>query len=507
MMTHDNSMLKSARLKENFTRPGLLLMLAEVILFSLLAVFSSRHFGIADGAKITAAYLVAYLVPRTVLRRDSAWSWGSSAVLLLLSVLLIYIDYKRLLALTLFDGYSLEMPNLSGDARSYYKWALGQYDGRFETAHMLFPGFPYIMVGLWKIFGVSIVWPQAMNLMFTMTSVVFTGKFTRRLLSNRVSVAPRHLLTLGLFFSCFLTYYLIVGTLILKEGSIFLGLAMAAYALSSLATVDGTHRLSRGDMVLFVMASLLVTFIRPTFLYFIAMGVIVMTLLHLKRDWRVMSVLLAIVVVALLLGELLSQYTFSRHAEIAGGGWNMQRFYVVGESQQFYHDLLNYYFLYSFWHKVLMLPLTMSVQFFIPLPWSYFDTPTTINIIGRFSYCWYFVGGTALFYYFFLSWRKGEHMGLWPWWPALAYAAMAYLMAGSVARYVSPILPLFIPVTVYVLCRVYEGHRRKSFIWWWITLVIVITLVLLLCLEIQQGTISKMLHTQSLVHYWKGLPY
>ena len=98
-------------------------------------------------------------------------------------------------------------------------------------------------------------------------------------------------------------------------------------------------------------------------------------------------------------------------------------------------------------------------------------------------------------------------MGLWPWWPAIAYAAMAYLMAGSVARYVTPILPLFIPVTVYVLCRVYEGHRRKSFIWWWITLVIVITLVLLLCLEIQQGTISKMLHTQSLVHYWKGLPY
>ena len=105
MMTHDNSMLKSARLKENFTRPGLLLMLAEVILFSLLAVFSSRHFGIADGAKITAAYLVAYLVPRTVLRRDSAWSWVSSAVLFLLSVLLIYIDYKRLLALTLFHTY------------------------------------------------------------------------------------------------------------------------------------------------------------------------------------------------------------------------------------------------------------------------------------------------------------------------------------------------------------------------------------------------------------------
>ena len=89
----------------------------------------------------------------------------------------------------------------------------------------------------------------------------------------------------------------------------------------------------------------------------------------------------------------------------------------------------------------------------------------------------------------------------------MAYASLAYVMAGSVARYVAPILPLFVPIAVYVLCRVYEGRCRKSFIWWWIVLVIVIALVLLLCLEIQQGTISKMLHTQSLVNYWKGLSY
>ena len=89
----------------------------------------------------------------------------------------------------------------------------------------------------------------------------------------------------------------------------------------------------------------------------------------------------------------------------------------------------------------------------------------------------------------------------------MVYAAIAYLVAGSVARYVAPILPLFVPIAVYVLCRVYEGHRRKSFLWWWIVLALVITVVLLLCLEIQQGTFSKMLHTQSLVNYWKGLPY
>ena len=500
-------MVNAIGIKKNFTWRTVLLMLAELLLFAVLMVCASKQYGMADGLKITVAYLVAYLVPRTVLCRDSGWSWASSVILFLLACILIYIDFNRLTAYTLFDGYSLEVPNLSGDSRNYYKWALHEYDGRFESSHMLFPGYPLIMLGLWKVFGLSVVWPQAMNLMFTMTSVVFTGKLTRRLLSHRLSVAPRFLLMWGLLLSCLLTYYLVVGTLLLKEGSVFLGTMMAAFALSSWAASDEKFRPSRSDVVLFVLSCLLLAFVRPTFLYFIAIGVVVMTLTRWRRDWRFSLAMLAIIVVSLLLGEMLSHYTFNRHAEIAGGGWNMQRFYVVGESQQFYHDLLNYYFLYPIWHKMLMLPLTMSVQFFIPLPWSYFDTSSAINSFGRFTYGWYFVGGTALFYFFFLSWRKGEHMGVWPWWPAIVYAAIAYLVAGSVARYVSPVLPLFVPIAVFVLCRVYEGYRRKAFIWWWVALVLVIAVVLVLCLEIQQGTISKMLHTQSLVNYWKGLPY
>lgn len=479
----------------------MLLMFAEVILFAVLAVVSSRHFGMADGARITVAYLVAYLVPRVVLRRDRGWSWTSSVILFLLACLLIFLDFNRLTAYTLLDDYSLQEPNLLGDARRYYKWALHEYDGRFEQFDMIFPGFPMMMVGLWKVLGVNVVWPQAMNLMFTMLSVVFTSKTTRRLLSHRVSVAPRSLVTGGLLLACLLTYYLVLGTAILKEGSIFFSLAMAAYVLSSLAAGDEERRHPYREIVLFALACILMALVRTTYLYFIALGVVIMTIPRWRRDWRFTLCLLVIVGLALALGDHLARYSFDRHAEIASGGWNMQRFFVIGESQQFYHDLLNYYFLYSKWHKVLMLPLTMSVQFFIPLPWNYYEEPTLINTISRFTYSWYFIGGTSLFYFFVLSWRRNENMGVWPWWPAMSFAALAYVMAGSVARYAMPILPLFIPVAMYVLCRVYEGHRRKAFIWWWAVLIIVIAAVLVLCLEIQQGTISSMLHTQSLVDY------
>ena len=261
------------------------------------------------------------------------------------------------------------------------------------------------------------------------------------------------------------------------------------------------------ELLLFVMACLLLAIVRTTYLYFMLVGVVIMALPHWRRDWGMALAMALIIAVAFFAGNYYASYSFDRHAEIVGGGWNMQRFFPMDGPQQPYRYMIDFYYLYSPWHRLLLLPLTMSVQFFIPLPWSYFDTSSAINSFGRFTYGWYFVGGTALFYFFFLSWRKGEHMGVWPWWPAIVYAAIAYLVAGSVARYVSPVLPLFVPIVVFVLCRVYEGHRRKAFIWWWVALVLVIAVVLVLCLEIQQGTISKMLHTQSLVNYWKGLPY
>jgi hypothetical protein len=107
-----------------------------------------------------------------------------------------------------------------------------------------------------------------------------------------------------------------------------------------------------------------------------------------------------------------------------------------------------------------------------------------------------------------MSWRRGDdNLGAWPWWGALSFAAIAWVMAGSVARYVTPIQPLFVPVALFVVCRLREGHWRRAFGTWAICLVLIIAVALLFCLEIQQATISKWLGTQSLVNYIKGLPY
>jgi hypothetical protein len=496
--------------KQNVTIPRLLLFLAEVIVFAVLGIVASSHFGLADGARITAAYLVAYLVPRTILSRTRGNTTTAGVILLVLTIALIALSYLNLLEWTSAEGYSLEIPNLKSDARGYYKWALHHYDGRVDGQHIVFKGFPVMMLALWKLLGLNVVWPQAMNMLFTLTAVVLTAITTRRLLAHRVSLPMSTLLNGSLLLTCLLTYYLLSGIIILKEASVFLAISMSGYALASMASTDDERYHPWRDILIFVVACIIMALVRTTFLYFIALGVVIIALPHWRRDWVIALGMLVVVLLSMIVGNYFAAYSFDQHADIAAGGWEMQHTYIDDQnpSRAAFRKLIGYYFLYTPWHKLFMLPLTLSLQFIAPFPWQAIGEDSIIsNHIIRFSYGWYALGGIALFYYLFISWRRHENMGAWAWWPAICYAVTAYVMAGSVARYVLPFEPLFVPVVMFLICRLWEGHWRKAFKRWSIFFVILLTMTLVICLEIQYSTISRMLHTPPLVHYLKYYLY
>ncbi len=475
-------------MRQETTRPKLLLLLAEVLAFAVLATTASGHFGFADGCRITVAYFVAYLVPRVILTRSRDTSLAARAVLLVAALFAGSVDCLRLVHWTSAPGYTLQMPNIAGDARNYYKCALAIYYGNPGGVSVAFPGFPLLMAGLWKVFGLSAIWPQAMNLMFTLTSVVLTGMTTRRLLVGRVTVAPTALLAGGMLLTVMLVYYLQLGISMLKEGSTFISMAMAGYALSSMAA-DARRGWQWRDVLLFVLACALLALVRTTFLYFIALGVVVMTLPHWRRDWKMALAMLAVLWVALALGDRLSSYSFDRHAEIVGGGWNMQRYFVTSTTQEFFHKVIGYYFLYTPWRRLLLLPLTAAVQFLIPLPF-FSPSVSMLTNLSKVTFGWYVVGGIALFYFVWMAWHRRAGMGAWAWWAALSFLALAYLMAGSVPRYVLFIEPLFVPVAMYVLCRLREGQWRGAFKWYAVCYVAVLAVVILLCLAIKSGVVA-----------------
>ncbi len=496
-------------MKQGITMPKLLLMLAEVIAFALLAVVSSSHFGLADGLRITVAYLIAYLVPQIVLSRAKATSTTAHVILFVLSVFLMAVSYINLLEWTSVEDYSLAIPNLQNDARTYYKWALHYYDGRVEYQKVAFPGFPMIILGMWRLLGLSVIWPQAMNIMFTLTAVVLTGMTTRRLLVNRCSLDAGTLLNCGMAMTLLLSYYLMSGISMLKEGSVFLSVSLAGFSLASMTAADEERRHLSRDIVIFALACVIMSFIRTTFIYFILLGVLLMVLPHWRRDWGMALGMVAIALITLYLGNSLAFYSFDQHARIIKGGWSMQQVYVDGSINQNFRKVIGYYFLYSPWHKLFILPVTTGLQFIIPFPWpNLHESVDLFNWLSRFSYGWYLVGGITLFYYLFMMWKRHSNMGIWPLWPAISFIIIAYIVAGSVVRYTLPFEPLMIPVALYVLCKLREGLWRKPFKRWSIFYIILLMVTLLTCLEIQKMSISTMLHTLPLAHYLKYyLPY
>lgn len=489
-------------MKARMTMPRLLLLLAEIIVFAILAVVTSSYFGMADGLKITLSYLIAYVVPRIVLERSRGNSMTANVILFLLAAFLMFVGVSNLLEWISVKGYSLEMPNLKADARGYYKWALYHYDGRVPHQEVAFPGFPFMMTCMWRLLGVSVIWPLAMNTMFLLISVVLTGLTTRRLLIHRTSLSSTSLVSSGMLLTCILCFYLIMGISILKEASVFMSVSMVGFALTSMSTIDEERHYLWRDIALFIVACLLLAMVRTTYLYIILIGVVVMALPHWRRDWVVALAMIAIVVAALFVGDHYASYSFDRHAEIVGGGWNMQRFFLKRGTQQPYQDLMDFYFLYSPLHRLFMLPLTMSLQFMLPLPWMMpGDDSTIANHVCRITYGWYAIGGIALFYYLFMCWRRTENMGAWAWWPGLVFIALAYVVAGTANRYLLPIEPLFVPVALFVLDRLREDRWRKAFRRWAVFFVILAVFALLVGLEIDREVFSRAFHTPPLKDY------
>lgn len=495
----------TAAIDKGMTMPKLLLMLTEVLLFAILAVTASSHFGINDGLRITLANLVAYLVPRTILCRARGTSVAARVVLLLMTAFLLLVNYLNLVEWTSFGGYTLHQPNLEGDSLKYYKWAWHYYDHSVPWERVIFPGFPFMILCLFKVLGVNVIWPQALNLMFTLSAVVLTGMTTRRLLVHRVKATPSALLAGGMLLYFMLMYSLMMSVSILKEGSISMAMTLAGFAMSSMAASDEERFQPWRDLLLMALACVVMGAVRTTYLYIVLAGIVILALPHLRRNWGMALAMMALVGIALVVGTEFAAYSFDRHVKIVNGGWNMQRFYVIRGPQGFYPKLIGYYFLFSPLHRAAMLPLTASIQFFVPFPWLNGDDPTFFNYLCRFSYTWYLLGGAALFYYVVMSWRRLENMGAWPWWPALAFVMLAYVMGGSITRYVLPVQPLFIPVVMYVLCRLFEGHRRKAFTRWMIVFALVVVVMLVVCLELQEGAVSRALNTPSLIDFLKSL--
>jgi len=360
----------------------LMLTAAEVAVFASVGLMASRVYTLGEAWSIALAFAVAYLGAKVLLWRTHRATPATRVVLLALALFMSCCALRYFVIWTSVDDWdrpcTLSYPGITGDDSYYFHWAVHYYDGSCPVPEkMAFKGFPSLVWCLFKLFGVSCVWPVAMNMMFTMMAIVLMGMVTVRLLRHRVrGVSESSLQLCGMVGVMMLMFYLSQGMMIQKEATVYLLIALAAWVFAGLndplASRSRTQKkILVRDLALMVVSCVGFAFVRTTYLYFIFIGIVCMAVAHRGRHWRFCAALAAICLACFVLGNYFAYYSVARHVSIVRGGDVMQNLYLIEPSQQPYLRMIGDYFSFSYLHRLALLPMTSAVQFVIPFPWVY----------------------------------------------------------------------------------------------------------------------------------------
>lgn len=490
MSNRTNSIVDSSRVTRPAGASSWLLVLAEVIALGLVVAAAAGTFAMRDAMAIVTAMTVAYLVPRFVYSRGSfACRWGQWWLLAVALALAIYAIYSIKMC-TLEAGYSLEMPHLVADDGRYYKWALHHYDGRCPEPKLSFKGLPLFMLWLWHLLGVSIVWPIALNYMFTLLTIVFTGKLACRLLCSKFpETSPSTIAAVAMLLISLMGFFISQGVRIQKEAACALGMTLVGYTLAGLMSGKSLNRRDNyRNLAIFTIGCLLLAMVRTNFTYFAIVGAIMMAFANHRAQWKPASAMAVIAAIITVSFSLLFSYSYGQQLRTVDGGDAMAQAFKVGIIQQPYLVIMGDYFHYPEWKRLLLLPVTAGVQYIIPFPWLYEGSIiNALSVLPRVRLMWYFVGGVCLHYYLFITivHYKQSNLGMWAWWPPVVFLIIAYITGGSVSRYILPMQPLFVVIALYVLLKVKHGNYRRSFTIWMIVYTFILIAVLIMCYNTQ----------------------
>lgn len=482
--------LAKNRLSSHTDKAGWLLMLGEVIALGLLATYTASIFAFGDSCSIVLSLMVAYLIPRFIYSRSSiACRWGQWW-LLIVALLLAFYAVLSIKVCTVDVGSTLEEPELYSDSGAYYAWALSHYDGRCPSPKLPFKGLPLFMVWQWRVLGVSIAWPLALNYMLTLLTIVMTGKVACRMLCRKFdTIKPSTIAAVAMLLVSFLGFLISQGMRIQKEAGCALGLLLVGYTLAGMASGETLTKRDRyRDIAVFVTGCLLMAMVRTNFVYFAMVGALMMTFSNHRAQWRYGTMLAVISAVITVAFSIFFSYSFGQQFRTVDGGDAMALAFKVGIVQQPYFNIIGDYYHYPEWKRLLLLPVTAGVQYIIPFPWLYdYSNAQIFSLLPRMRLMWYFVGGACLHYFLYITilHPKSNNLGMWAWWPLVLFMIIAYITGGSVSRYALPLQPLFVVIALYVLLNVKQGTYRRSFTIWMIIYAFVLIAILVVCYNAQ----------------------
>ena len=475
-------------------------VVGEMVALVLVAIATLSTLPLVQAVQTTAALSVAYVAPRWLYVRSAHCSLAGRWVLLVAALFLAAIAVPFLYRCTVRCGASFQMPFLWGDARDYYEWALAHYDGSAVEPKVTFWGYSLLIIALWKVLGVSVIWPVAANVMATLFAIVLTGHVAARIAQSQQSRTA----TLAMLMIAVQGFFMSQGAQMLKEPWVYLAITLIAYALSGQLekryekgsrfsvfgfqfsgrtrqqTTDNRQPIVHFALV-FALGCFILAAVRAKYVNFVFIGIVLLAVAGKMCQWRHYGTLLVITLLCWWLGMAMTDhYTVVQQVNNVTGEGGMATIFAPEGA---YDRLLGDYFHYPVWKKLLYLPLTCGVQWIIPFPWlPQGESTQWLSIVPRMRWGWYVLSGVVVYFYLFQSWRRGWQWAVWAWFPMMCFVGIAYMTSGTVSRYILPFEPWWMALAAQPMSRLMSGNPgSKRLVWFVVAYVALMAIVLYLC--------------------------
>ncbi len=444
------------------------LWLAFVVIVALMLI-------VLPGAPVVSSFVALSLitfVAVVVYRHTAGWSSRGEIVLLVSAMLLAVGIVANVYTYTTLLGGSDSTPVLNNnDAFRTYNDALyyiGLSDWRSPMSHGFYP---VVISAVFTITGPSITAGLCVSMVATLCTLICVSTLWVKLTAMRGNAWQCMLVTAAV------CYFLASGTLLIKDAWTISAFALASVALSDMGN-------NRGLVVLTIVCAML--FIaRPNMLLAIVLGIFIVWLANRHQKQNQTYLLLAL---SLVLATFLT-------AQWIGGTPNPETVIDVNANHdvsyseprhEVYTSLIGNYGQLPLLQRVLLLPFSAAVQFFIPFPWNFMrDVHFGVSeFYAHIAYPWYAFGGLCI-YYLIKVWRRSptKLRAIFLWGVAI-WLIPAWCFGGTISRYGLMAVPIMAPAVAFT---VENSLNRKSLRIFALIFAIIILATLMVCYNLQSG--------------------
>lgn len=365
-------------------------------------------------------------------------------------------------------GASWEMPGLApySDPATIYYWADRYVDG-YEMPGCMSMG-PLMFYGtFFRMFGTGLLAPLVFNAACMSLSVTACGVICARLVDRGRDSRKAWSGALLMAMIPSIPYY---GSILMKEAPVTLGFTLMSLPLAGI--YKGRFKIR--DLAWGAAGAVLLMALKPHTGYLLCAGAI-LCLVNARRRQLGSKAYVCNGTLAMLLlsfaivaggrgGRSDSDFLLLDSSRAQESEKTMLHHEAVGN----YDSLVTGYYAKSPVEKAAYLPMAAAAQYFPPFPWNY----TRDSHLARFvpvahlSFLWYIVGGMVLAWFALCmpSREKAGGLRLWALFWAGCYLGVAYMSAGSVARYYLPFMALCAPLALDLLTNVIRGGISKKMI-------------------------------------------